>query len=307
LNGIPELTGIGDGVDNTIYFNHDGGFAYWNLITGGTTGYSDIIAPMQGFFVHVTSTGQSLHLPASSKTAASAAPLRSKGLSSVKKIKLVLNNGPVPDETIVCLIDKATTGFDGDFDGYKLFGKSNTGEPYIYTELNGIKYAINAVPEPDSTSMVIPLSLVLKTGGIYKIDITEFENLDGFSVVLKHGDVETTLSKDASYSFTLTAGTYTDFQLIIDKISTAVEKITAEKLKTWYSNNFLYINCPADISVNKSNLVIYDLQGRVIYNNNIVSLAPGQTIQIYIGLQKGLYITRINTNNQSFVSKIVVF
>jgi hypothetical protein len=307
LNGIPELTNTGDNVDNTIYFNHDGGFAYWNVLIGGSSGYSDIIPPMQGFFVHVTASGQSLTLPASSKTAATAAPLRSKGTSSVKKLKLVLNNGLVPDETIVCLIDKATTGFDGDYDGYKLFGKSSTGEPYIYTELNGIKYAINSVPEPDTASMVIPLSVILKTDGTYKIDITEFENLDGFNVVLKHGAVETTLSKDASYSFTLAAGTYTDFQLIISKITTGIEKNTTEKLKTWYSNNFLYINCPVDISADKANLVIYDIQGKLVYNNNMISIVPGQTIQLSLGLQKGMYITRITTNIQTLVSKFVVF
>jgi hypothetical protein len=307
LSGIPELISLGDSVNNTVYFNHNGGFAYWNVdLSAGSTGYSDIIPPMQGFFVHVTGTGQSLNLPASSKTSASSSS-RSKGASQVKKIKLVLNNGPVPDETIVCLVDKATTGFDGDFDGYKLFGKSTTGEPYIYTELNGIKYAINSVPEPDTSSMVIPLSVILKTNGTYKIDITEFENLDGFNVVLKHGAAETTLSKDASYSFTLAAGTYTDFQLIISKITTSIEKTTTEKLKTWYSNNFLYINCPADISADKANLVIFDIQGRIVYSNNMVSIVTGQTIQLPLRLQKGIYITRITAKNQTLLSKFVVF
>jgi len=56
LNGISCLTGSGDDVDNTVYFNRDGGYAYWNVITGGTTGYSDIMPPMQGFFVHVTAS-----------------------------------------------------------------------------------------------------------------------------------------------------------------------------------------------------------------------------------------------------------
>jgi hypothetical protein len=307
LNGISALTNTGDGVDNTIYFNHDGGFAYWNVLVGGSTGYSDIIPPMQGFFVHVTASGQSLNLPASSKTSATAAPLRSKGTSSVKKLKLVLNNGLVPDETIVCLIDKATTGFDGDFDGYKLFGKSTTGEPYIYTELNGIKYAINSVPEPDTSSMVIPLSIILKSDGTYKIDITEFENLDGFNVVLKHGAVETTLIKDASYSFTLAAGTYTDFQIIISKITTAVKKISTDNLKTWYSNNFLYINCPDNISSDNSILEIYDLQGKKVYNDNKVSLVPGQTIQLYLSLPRGMYITHVKANNQIHVSKFIIF
>jgi hypothetical protein len=307
LSGIPELTSIGDNVNSTVYFNHNGGYAYWNVeLSAGSTGYSDIIPPMQGFFVHVTGAGQSLNLPASSKTTAYSSS-RSKGASQVKKIKLVLNNGPAPDETIVCLVDKATTGFDGDYDGYKLFGKSNTTNPYIYTELDGVKYAINAVPEPTSTPMIIPVSMMLKTAGTYQIDITEFENLDSYNVVLKHGAVETTLSKDASYSFTLAAGTYTDFQLIINNIPTAVEKVTNDKLKTWYNNNYLYINCPADISADKCNLFIYDIQGKIVYNNNMIHLSPGQTNQLFLNLQKGLYITQLILNNHRFVSKIVVY
>jgi len=57
---------------------------------------------------------------------------------------MVLNNGAVPDETIVCLLDDATSGFDGDYDAYKLFS-SGTTTPFIYTELNSIKYALNAI------------------------------------------------------------------------------------------------------------------------------------------------------------------
>jgi hypothetical protein len=308
LTGIPELTSIGDYVNNTVYFNHDGGYAYWNVQLGvGTTGYSAVIPPMQGFFVHALAAGQSLTLPASSKTAGTASPLRSKGVSDVRKIKMVLNNGIVPDETIVCLFDKATTGFDGDFDAYKLFGKAGTDVPYIYTVLGAVKYAINVVPEPTTTPLVIPVTLELKTTGTYKIDITEFENLESFKVVLKHGAVETTLGLDASYSFTLAAGTYTDFQLIITDIVTAVETQPNEKLKTWYSNNFLYINCPDDLQAEKCNLVIYDIQGKMVYNNNLVYLTPGQTNQLAVSLQKGVYITHLLSDKQRFVSKIVVF
>ena len=58
LSGIAELTGTGDGVNNTAYFNHSGGYAYWNVELGvGTTGFSEVIAPMQGFFVLATTSG----------------------------------------------------------------------------------------------------------------------------------------------------------------------------------------------------------------------------------------------------------
>jgi len=118
-------------VDNTVYFNNNGGYAYWNVdLNTGTTGYSSIMPPMQGFFVHVTATGKTLSLPTTSKTSSTAAPLRSKGYNMLKKIKLVLNNGAVPDETIVCLVDNATSGFDSDYDAYKLFG-GGSATPFI--------------------------------------------------------------------------------------------------------------------------------------------------------------------------------
>ncbi len=225
--------------------------------------------------------------------------------SPIKKIKLALSNSTVSDETIVCLIDNATSGFDGEYDAYKLFG-SNPAVPDIYTDLGSIKYAINSVPVPGSGQVRIPVVVVIKTPGTYKIDITEFENLEGIKVVLRHGAIETILNKNASYSFSAVAGTFTDFELIIGGTATVIEKTVNERLKTWYSNNFLYINCPTDIAEGKSNLVIYDIQGKPVYNNNQLHLTPGQTIQLPITLAKGVYVTRIVFNNQPFVSKIVV-
>ncbi len=316
LTGISALINTGDNVDNTVYFNHDGGYAYWNVETGaGTTGFSSVVAPMQGFFVHVTGTGTSLSLPVTSKTASASLPLRSKkgefipskGAPLVRKIKLVLNDGVVPDETIVCVIDDATTNFDGDYDAYKLFG-SGTSTPFIYSELNSVQYAINSVPEPDSSYEIIPVTVVIKTAGTYEIDITEFENLGDLPVILKHGDDKTNLSQGASYTFASAAGTFTDFQLIIGNynIETGVETLTQDKLKTWYSNYYMYINCPSEISSGKGSLNIYDIQGKIVYSDNPFIITAGQTVQLPINLPKGVYIVRLIVNNQPFVSKIVV-
>jgi hypothetical protein len=264
---------------------------------------------MQGFFVHVSTTQTgTISLPAGYKVFTGA--LRSKGArlseaTSIQKIKLALSNSTQSDETIVCLIDKATTGFDSEFDGYKLFG-SNTAVPFIYTELNSIKYSINSVQGPVTDPVIIPVTVEIKSQGNYKIDIPEFENLEGINVVIKHGAIETKLSKNASYSFTSAAGTFTDFQLIIGGSVTGVENPNTEKFKTWYNNNYLYFNCPSDIIAVKTSLVIYDMQGKTLYNNTQVYLIPGQTIQLPVTLPKGVYITRIIVNNQPIVSKIVV-
>jgi len=313
LTGISALTASADGIDNTIYFNHNGGYAIYNVELGaGATGYSNIMPPMQGFFVHVTAAGTSVSLPASSKTGASAGPSRSKksleASSPVKKLKLVLNNGVAPDETIVCLVDNATSGFDSDYDAYKFPTAALT--PAIYTEINAFKYALNTVKGPETQQpVIIPLSVIIKSQGTYTIDITEFENLEGMNVKLKHGTVETELSKGASYTFTSSTGTFTNFELIIggSSIITTVELNRQSELKTWYTNNYLYINYPEDVLTGKSSIAIYDMQGKPVYRNNLIYVTPGQTIQLPVTLQKGIYVTNMIISSKSFVSKIVVY
>lgn len=313
ITGIPELTGSGDGIDNTIYFNHDGGYAYYNILTGGTTGYSNILPPMQGFFVEVTAAGSSVHLPAAFKTASAASPSRSKGAAAtesikVSKIKLVLNNGSTPDETIVCLIDNATSGFDSDYDARKLFPGGST-TPLIYTELNDVEYAINAVAGPASGTVKVPVTVVLKSSGAYSIDITEFENLEGIRVILKHGSTETDLKENSSYAFTSGPGTFKDFEIIFsnDNSTSSDDIIPGSQFKTWYKNNYVYISCPDELSSDNGILKIYDTQGRLAYDNNQIYIVPNQTIQIPVNLTNGVYILNILSNKRSFKSKVVVF
>jgi hypothetical protein len=308
LNGISALTGSGDDVNNVVYYNTDGRYASWNVETNsGTNGAtSDIIPPMQGFFVLVTATGKSLTLPVSSKTTTSGQSRMKSGSDAViSKLKLKLKNGTYDDETVICLIDDATQDFDGDFDGYKLFGGSNY--PYIYTEISNTKYSINAVPGPVAGPVSIPVTVDIKEAGDYKIDITEFENLDEYYIVLKHGDVETSLSKDISYSFTSDAGIFSDFEIIVNDIASGVNNLIQNELKTWYSNYYLYMNYPEDIHAENGKLRIYDIQGRRVYTNNNLSIVPGQTTQIPFNSEKGIYITDIEINNRHYSSKIVVY
>jgi hypothetical protein len=316
LNGISLLTGSDDGVDNTIYFNHDGGYAYWNVITGGTTGYSDILPPMQGFFVHVTETGKTLNLPVSSKSGSSALPLRSKGASvnpeknvnliTVGKIKLVLSKETLRDETIVCLIEDATQSFDSDYDAYKLF-TSSTSSPVFYSELNSVKYAINTIQNSFSSQVRIPLTVEIKTAGEHKIDISEFENLDGLSVKLVHGTTETILSQGKSYTFTSGTGIYKNFELVLgeEDITTGNEPLKEEVFTAWYKNSNLSIRIPSDITTGPGKIEIYDLQGRPVIINNQLYLVPGEILQIQANLARGIYILNVTYGNRSFRSKIV--
>ncbi len=307
LNSVTELTNT-DNIDNTVYFNKEGASAFWNVeLNTGTTGYSTVIAPMQGFFVHVTAASQSLTIPTAAKTLTGANPLRSKGYSIVRKVKLVLDNSTTTDETIVCLYDKATKGFDSNYDAFKLFN-STSSEVAIYSEVNSVKYALNTIPDPGTSSTIIPLTVELKSSGTFTIKATEFDNLDDQSVMLRHGSDMITLSKNATYTFSLASGTYTDFQLIFGNIATQVEKANIEDSKIWYSRDFLNIQFNNDEATKGTGkLLIYNLQGKTVFTQSPVYVTPGQTYQIPLTLQKGVYVLNLTGLNKPIVKKIVVY
>lgn len=318
LNGIDGLGTIVTGISNTVYYNNDGTYGYWNVLTnsGSSGGYSDILPPMTGFFVKVSSGGPAaLTLPTAFKTA-SASDSRTvhKGLSvsadkgmTIQKVKLVLSKGTKSDETIALLFDDATFSYNEHYDAYKLFG--TTTAPGIYISTGGSDYFMKAVHGPETDQVVLPLKVVIKEAGTQVINITEFENLDGIKVVLKHGSVETTLSKGVSYSFNAAIGTYTDFSIIIgDKnITTDTESPVKLDFKTWYKDNILYINSPSDVLSEKCRLVVCDLQGKPLYIDNKLSLIPGETIQLPVNLPNGIYILKVLIDNKPYVSKFVVY
>jgi hypothetical protein len=321
LKGVPELSTAGNGVDNTIYVTQNNSYVTVNVNSGDYTNWPEawgrptnstspiVVPPMQGFFVHATSPDKSLTFPATSKSNSAVLSLAKRAVSTetttIQKVKLALGNSNGTDETIVGLYDKATTGFDGSLDAYKLFG-NNLAAPLIYTELSTVKYAVNYVPDPVTEPVVFPITVDLKVAGTYDIDVTQFENLDGTSVILRHGVVETDISKTRRYTFTLSAGVFKDFELIIGGSLTSIEKPAGPIFKTWYKDNFLYVICSSDIASDNGSLTVYDTQGKAVYQNSTIFFSPGHTIQIPISLPKGVYVTRVMIKSKTVVSKVVV-
>jgi hypothetical protein len=311
LNGVAELNNS-DNVNNTVYFTVNGEFAYWNVNDNtGTDGYSDIVAPMQGFFVKVLGSS-TMTLPVSSKTTTAAVPSRSKGSyylakgSTVRKIKLSLSDGILKDQTIVTLFDDATTGFDGDHDAYKMFN-ATTQVPYIYSVLGSTKYAINSVQPPAGDPVVIPLTVELRTAGEYTITVPEFENIDDIPVTLKHGSAETKVHAGVSYTFTSGAGTFNNFQLVLGGVSTGAGEMNQGSFRTWYRNGQLYIAAPSDLHGDMLEVTVTDMQGRPLLNGMKTAAEAGETSVQPLSLQNGIYIVSIKSAGRVYVSKVAVY
>jgi len=319
LNGVAGLGTIVNGISNTLYYNNTGTYTYWNVFTntGSSNGYTDILPPMTGFFIKLSSGGPSyLTFPVASKTANTS---DSRGLhkgasdsylkgSDIKKIKLVLSKDTKTDETVALLFDDATDSFNEHYDAYKLFTTGST-TPNIYIAKSGTDYFMKAVKGPATDPVTVPLKVVIREAGSHTITVTEFQNLDGIKTVLKHGPVETVLSQGATYTFTSGTGTFTDFELIfgVESVVTNVEKPVGSELKAWYSDDVIYINSPDEITASSSSVSIYDLQGKQVYNNHQIYLNAGETIRLPVSLPKGIYVMNILCGGRSFVEKVVAF
>lgn len=313
LRGISALSSIEeDDIANTIYFTNNGDFASINISTGiGSSGTSPIIRPMQGFFVFATQEG-SLSLPTGYKTL-DPAQQRFKGEgtnedskeSPYKMTRLTLTSGSVTDETLILLVEGSSYEFNETYDGFKLFSSSDPAKPFIYSKLNGVNYFMKAVASPESNPVIVPLEVIIKESGDHSIKVTEFENLKGYNVILKHGNVEVPLANGSDYTINLAPGTYSDFELRFEKISTDVKSEELSDLKTWYNNNYIYINFPSNIQPEKGKLTIFDFYGKQVYRDNNLQVVPEQTIQIPVNLRKGLYFIDLNVDFRHFRSKTV--
>ncbi|HBH83102.1 MAG TPA: hypothetical protein DDY34_04750, partial [Bacteroidales bacterium] len=63
---------------------------------------------------------------------------------------------------------------------------------------------------------------------------------------------------------------------------------------------------PSDLSSGSGRMIIYDMQGKSVFNDSQLYIVSGETIQVPVNLQKGIYVVHVIINNQTFVSKVVI-
>src|SRR6202008_1069571 len=78
------------------------------------------------------------------------------------------------DETVIYYQDGATTGFDSEFDAYKIFGPNPA--PHISLEYDSILFAINGI-DPVDQSVSMELKTTTPISGNFTITATDFSGL----------------------------------------------------------------------------------------------------------------------------------
>jgi parallel beta-helix repeat protein len=305
-------------VDKSIYFTKDNQYMSWNTSTGvGVgSGVSNIVMPLQGFFVHAVSTPpgtKSVRIPASSRLYATnslykgSEPISEpKGGYSFPILKFKISDGAsLSDDAIIYFFNDATTTFDTDYDAYKLFG-DNQVNPQIYTLSDNIKFSINGLPFPNKITTV-PLNIRIGVAKDYTINVLNLENLTDCKVTLIDGTNRIDLKSNPNYTFSATAGTISNMAIEFDmSITTKVDVPSIDQSAIWYSNGSVFVKINMAGFENNSAFEVYDVNGKVVFSKNNISVGKGETVEVPVRLDYGFYVTNLINKNARLTKKIVI-
>jgi len=281
-------------------YNSDGG-AY-------TNGGSNLIPPMQAFWVKVASgqTG-SIDLPNVNRSHQdqSLAANRLKApaqLDARKQLRLEVSNGVIADEALIYANANAQDGFDT-YDSNKMFG-NNAEVPEIYTVLGNEKLAINGVND-FAENQQMALGFKTTAANTFSIKASEVKNFaaDTKIILIDHlmPGQEFDLTDGAAYSFTSeVANDVSRFSVIFRAPGGTTGVSKTEKM-----NAQVFVNTANQLSIlapSSCNYAVYNLVGQKVANGRTTATQTTANLQ----LQSGVYVVKVTENGRNFTSKVLV-
>lgn len=214
-------------------------------------------------------------------------------------LKIKVNSGTYADETVVRFLSNATTGFDSNYDAYKMFSL-NPLVPSVFTKKDSLSYlCINALPTLNKETDV-ELFVHVKSAGMFTFQAIELGAFEaGVKIVLE--DKATGIFYDfrngTSISFSLNANALNSPSRFIIHFSPATNlgvttgvaaNVLPDPLHVYLQDGSMVLNMKKLLSPSKIEINVYSITGQQIYhysNNEIYILSESvvlSTAGIYI-------------------------
>ncbi|NLR80211.1 hypothetical protein [Chitinophaga eiseniae] len=307
-------------VDNAVYYFNTGTTdqytgTYSSYINGvssdGIAG--NIIASMQGFFIHVTNGT----FPVSGTLSANN-NVRTTNLSPVfhrvpqtmpllRLGAVFADDGLAADPLVVYFDAAATPSFEKDMDALKLMNTDPT-VPNMYTlSADNQHLSINAWPANPDSNTVIPIGLKTEKTGWITFNTIEMVRIpDGLHIYLKDegtGKIEELL-QDSKYRVYLEAGSYDRrFSLVFRKDGEIISPASEPVFRAYFNGKTLY-GYFDKVTGEKCHITIANLLGQVVWSKEVV----GNGQQHVIGKQysSGIYIISFHANDKVVSRKVFI-
>jgi len=298
-------------IANSIWYRSKKSGSYnfhtYNVTGGvGVNDGTDIIPPMQSFWIKATNSTNSLtfnnamrsHQDQSIETNR----LKVPKASTQKLLRLQVSNGTNKDETVLYFNSNAQNSID-EFDSQKMFNNV-TDIPEIYTLIGNEKLVVNGMNDVQYDTE-IPLGFSTLQASDFSIKVSEFNNFDSnTSIILKDNDQQTEQDLTVGTAYNFESGvtnTSNRFRLIFKtKGTTTGIDSNSKKLSAQ-----VFVNTQNQITIiapEKCNYAVFNAIGQ----RQVDGILKSTRESIYKRLNSGIYFVELSTGGQREITKVVI-
>jgi fibronectin-binding autotransporter adhesin len=300
-------------VDDAIYYFNASptdryGGTYSSYINGVSSDgiASNIIASMQGFFVHVNNGSTSITVKNTARVN-SLSPVFHKQAGSNDKglVRISVEHdqsNTVSDAAVVYFDEHGAHAFQEDLDALKMLNTDKR-VPNLYIVSGERKLAINAIAQPSDATSAVPLELEVNQNGGVTFKVRDIENLPaGLHVYL--ADAETGIIQDLEqmpvYQQDIGKGVYSNRFYLMFSRQDRVSIPGSEPLTMFTRGGSLFVTTTED----KGELLVTNSIGQVVKRE----LLSGAGIhEVAVGSTgTGLYIVSLSTARGKKSGKVVL-
>jgi len=306
-------------IDPTIWYRTNAGavnnsglwsFKTYNANTGEASplGTTNIIPPMQAFWVRALQAGTLTLNGRLVKSHQSSNPLKAPGVVNAdrQRVRLQVSNGTATDEALVYFDADAANAYDN-YDSPKM-SNNIAAIPEIYTQVNGQKLVINGM-NSISDNMEIPLGFTTGQSNTFTIKATQLSNIGTDTKVYLKDNIQvnplTELVLDQDYTFTsdITTDNTSRFSLLFKAPSVTTETdLVKNQLVRVYGNENNQIVIERNVQSYNGVAYIYNAVGQLMQQLQINSTITTSGVSYPCGT----YFVTIRGNNKQTTSKLLI-
>ena len=313
-NPFASAIDVGDGtgwtftnIQKTIYvWNPVGNYLTW-VTAGGGSKPNGIVPVGQGFFVVATSGSPVLTIPVSARTHSTQAFYKENNASNGFDSYMTLRSSYAEsyDEIWVSFGANGTTGFDNGWDASKMFGGEEA--PQLFLVEGGKDLSIDHLFTLGESELLVNMSFIPGIAG-QQTFTANLDNLPNTKVTLE--DLKTSvlheLSSNSVYDFEAEIGDdparfKLHFLYSPDGISES-EINHNNDIQIYAHDSKIYIRSQGNALQKEGQVQIYDLLGRVVYEQKI---GTDELVSIPVNTQQTCLIVKVRKGNAVKSTKII--
>jgi hypothetical protein len=285
---------LGTGVDGAVYVWN--GFTYLSYVGGVGSLPGGIIPAENGFMVKTNVHGSSVTIPFAARVHSNI-PFYKESVSNLLSLKADANN--ISDEAFINFNGNAGTGFDSQFDAFKLMGIDEA--PALYSMVSGEILSVNSLPMEGNE--VVDMGFKCGVNGTYSLTASGMESFDATTPIwledLKTGAVQD-LRSNPNYSFSYaTTDTENRFRLHF-KSAYSVPENSLSGINIYSVVRTVVINNTTNLS---GEVKIYDMTGRELTH---ATMSSQNETRIPVNAAVGNYLVKVITENGVASGKVFI-